>query len=78
MTPLLIERLKKTKQVEMTDIYFRKKAFSQARHFFSKDALQAPKCMHAVWLKRHNSHYQKLLNDPLYDARHFFKVKDRD
>ena len=77
MTPLQIESLKKTKQAEMIDLYFRKKALNHARHFFSKDALQAPKCMQAVWIKNHNSLYRKLLNDPLYDARHFFQIKER-
>lgn len=78
MSPLELEKLKKIKQIEAIDIYYRKKALNQARHFFTKDALLAPKCMQTIWLKKHNELFRKLLNDPLYDARCFFAVKERD
>ena len=78
MTPLQLESLKKTKQIEKVDIGYRKKALSQSRHFFTKDSMNAPKCMRQMWIKNHNEHYKKVLKDPLYDARCFFAVKERD
>ena len=77
MTPEQLKNLSQTRRVAHLDTYLRKKALAQSRHFFSKDAQQAPKCMQAVWLKKHNELYRKLLNDPRYDARYFFQIKER-
>ena len=77
MTQEQLKILSQTRRVAHFDACLRKKALTQSRHFFSKDAQQAPKCMQAVWLKNHNTLYKKILNDPLYDARRFVQIKER-
>lgn len=77
MTQEQLKILSQTRRVAHFDACLRKKALTQSRHFFSKDAQQAPKCMQAVWLKKHNELYRHLLNDPRYDARYFFQIKER-
>lgn len=78
MTPKQLEKLAKTRRSAAHDTYLRKWALRQARYFFTPDAMTAPKCMRVMWMVNHNELYRKILNDPLYDARCFLAVKERE
>ena len=78
MTPKQLEKLAKTRRLANHDTYLRKQAVRFARSFFTPDALQAPKCMRVMWMVNHNELYRKILNDPLYDARCFLAVRERE
>ena len=77
MTPKQLEKLAKTRRLANHDTYLRKQALRQARHFFTPDAMTAPKCMQNIWITKHNELYRNILNDPLYDARCFLVVRTR-
>ena len=77
MTPQQLEKLKKTQRLSNHDTYLRKQALRLARHFFTPDSLQAPLCIQKMWITKHNELYRNILNDPLYDARHFLVVRTR-
>ena len=77
MTQEQLNKLAKTKRLAAHDTYLRKQALKLSRHFFTPDALQAPKCMQNMWITQHNELYKKILNDPLYDARYFVVVRTR-
>ena len=78
MTPKQLEKLAKTRRLANHDTYLRKQALRFARSFFTPDALQAPKCMQKMWMVNHNELYRKILNDPIYDARCFLAVRERE
>lgn len=78
MTQEQQKSLEKTKRLANHDAYLRKWALKQARHFFTSDAMQAPQCMQRIWITQHNDLYRKVLNDPLYDARCFLAVRERE
>ena len=77
MTQEQLKKLERTRRLANHDTYLRNRALQQSRHFFSSDALQAPKCMQQMWISKHNELYRKILNDPLYDARYFVVVRTR-
>lgn len=78
MTQEQLKKLAKTRRLANHDTYLRKQALRFARSFFTPDAMQAPKCMQKMWMVKHNELYRKILNDPIYDARCFLAVKERE
>ncbi len=78
MTKEQLKKLAKTQRLASHDTYLRKRALRLSRSFFTPDAMTAPKCMRTMWMTNHNNLYRKILNDPLYDARHFLNIRERD
>lgn len=78
MTPDQLNKLQKARRLANQDMHLRKQALKLSRSFFTPDAMQAPKCMRDMWMTKHNELYRKILCDPIYDARCFLAVKERN
>ncbi len=78
MTSEQLWRLKKSRRLANYDAYIRKWALKQARFLFTSDVLRNYPEMKKIHIEKHNELYRKILNDPIYDARCFLAVNERE
>ena len=73
-----IQKLRKTQRLSCHDGYIRKEALRHARFFFTSSLLKNYPKMQKMHIEKHNKLYRKILNDPIYDARCFLDIRERN